>query len=86
MRRNNIVTVEDQVFAKIDIVIEKAEVILDMFPDNLHTTVTLLPDSGDVSRMYSSKYGKKVDHIIEVRPPNTIHELIAQFTEKHITD
>ncbi len=27
-----------------------------------------------------------VDHYFEVRPPYNIHELLAQFTEKHITD
>lgn len=27
-----------------------------------------------------------VDHYFKVRPPYNIHELMAQFTEKHITD
>jgi hypothetical protein len=27
-----------------------------------------------------------VDHYFEVRPPYKIHELMAQFSEKHITD
>lgn len=27
-----------------------------------------------------------VDHYFDVRPPYTIHELMAQFTEKHISD
>ncbi len=118
--RKTIITVEDEVVAKVDIIVEKAEVVLDMFPDKLHITLVLLPDSDDVSRVYKSKYGKDVEHIayyslsektiyisvddtslrvlahevghaiidhyFEVRPPYTIHELMAQFTEKHITD
>ncbi len=119
-KRRNIITVEDEVLAKIDTIIEKAEVILDMFPNNMKITVVLLPGSRDVSRVFKQKYGKNVDHIayyslsedtiyisvndaklrvlahevghavvdhyFKVRPPYNIHELMAQFTEKHITD
>ena len=120
VRKKNIVTVEDEVVAKIDTIIEKAEVVLDMFPDNMHIHVVLLETSGDVNRIYKQRYGKKanhiayyslaedtiyisvdnaklrvfaheighaiVDHYFKVRPPYNIHELMAQFTEKHITD
>ena len=119
-KRRNIITVEDEVLAKIDTIIEKAEVILDMFPNNMKITVVLLPGSRDVSRVFKQKYGKNVNHIayyslsedtiyisvndaklrvlahevghavvdhyFKVRPPYNIHELMAQFTEKHITD
>ncbi len=118
--RKNPVTVHDEVLAKVDLIIEKAEVVLDMFPNNLHITLILLPSSDEVSRVYRKKYGKEVDHIayyslsedtiyisvrdtrlrvlaheighaivdhyFKVRPPYNIHELMAQFTEKHITD
>jgi len=119
-KRRNIITVEDEVLAKIDTIIEKAEVILDMFPNNMQITIVLLPGSRDVSRVFKQKYGKNVNHIayyslsedtiyisvndarlrvlahevghavvdhyFKVRPPYNIHELMAQFTEKHITD
>lgn len=115
-----IITVEDEVLAKLDIIIEKAETVLDMFPDQLHITVVLLPSKKEVGAIYFAKYGKQanhiayyslqedtvyisvddaklrviaheighaiVDHYFQVRPPYTIHELLAQFTEKHITD
>lgn len=118
--QKDIVTTEDEVLAKIDTLIEKAEIVLDMFPDNLHITIELLGTSRDVSRLYTKKYGKKanhiafyslsedtifisvddarlkvlaheighaiVDHYFKVRPPYNIHELMAQFTERHITD
>ncbi len=120
LRKQNPVTVRDEVLAKIDIVIEKAEVVLDMFPDNLHINLVLLPSSDAVDAEYKRKYGKNVnyisyyslsektiymsvedmrlqvlaheighaivDHYFKVRPPYAIHELMAQFTEKHITD
>ncbi|MFN2355840.1 MAG: hypothetical protein ABR512_15125 [Desulfopila sp.] len=120
LANKTIITVEDEVLAKLDTIIEKAETVLDMFPDKLHVTVVLLPSKKEVGAMYFSKYGKKVNHIayyslqedtiyisvndtklrviaheighaivdhyFQVRPPYTIHELMAQFTEKHITD
>ena len=120
MRNKTIVTVEDEVLAKLDVIVEKAEVVLDMFPSGLHITVVLLAKSRDVGQMYLQKYGKEsnniayyslkedtiyisvddtklrvisheighaiIDHYFKVRPPYNIHELMAQFVEKHIVD
>jgi hypothetical protein len=120
LANKTIITVEDEVLAKLDTIIEKAETVLEMFPDKLNITVVLLPSKKEVGAMYFAKYGKEanhiayyslqedtvyisvddaklrviaheighaiVDHYFQVRPPYTIHELMAQFTEKHITD
>lgn len=113
-------TIEDEVLAKLDIIIEKVEVVLDMFPNNLAMTVRILKNRDYVSGVYMQKYNKRVDyiayyslsedtayfsardaslrvvsheighaivdHFFEVRPPYTMHELMAQFAEKHVTD
>ncbi len=118
--RKNVVTVADEALAKVDIIIEKVQIVLDMFPDFYHVRLVLLPDEDDVARVYKRKYGKRVDHIayyslsektiylsvddlrlrvlaheighsvvdhyFKVRPPYNIHELMAQFAEKHVTD
>jgi len=118
--RKNVVTVADEALAKVDIVIEKVQITLDMFPDFYHVRLVLLADEDDVARVYQSKYGKRADHIayyslsektiyisvddlrlrvlaheighsvvdhyFKVRPPYNIHELLAQFAEKHVTD
>jgi len=120
MQKRNIVTVEDEVYAKLDVILEKAQLVLDMYPNNMKATVVLLPDSRAVSAIYQQKYGKQVkhiayyslsektvyvsvddvnlrvishelghaivDHYFQERPPYHIHELMAQFAEKHITD
>jgi hypothetical protein len=120
MMPKNTVTTEDEVLAKIDLVVEKAETILNMFPNNMHFTLILEANSDDVSKVYYQLYHKKVnylafyslskktiwisvddanlhvlaheighavvDHYFKVRPPYNIHELMAQFVEKHITD
>ncbi len=113
-------TIEEEVLAKLDVVLEKVEVVLDMFPNNIAITVRILKDRSAVSAVYLQKYNKKVnylayyslsentiyfsardanirvvaheiahaviDHFFEVRPPYTMHELMAQFAEKHVTD
>lgn len=116
----NIVTIEDEVLAKLDTVMEKVEVVLDMFPADLRINVVLLEAEDDVSQVFAQKYGKQanhiayyslsedtiyisvedtrlaviahemahaiVDHYFTERPPYNIHELMAQFAEKHVTD
>jgi hypothetical protein len=120
VRRKNVVTVEDETLAKLDTIFEKAETILDMFPDNIHIKIVLLDTGQDVSSTFKQRYNKDVNHIayyslsedtiyisvddtrlqviahemghaivdhyFDVRPPYNIHELMAQFVEKHITD
>ncbi len=120
LRKKDILTIEDEVLAKLDTLVEKAEMVLAMFPDQLSINIVLLESGGEVSRVYKEKYGKDADHIayyslsedtiyisvkdtrlrvlaheighavvdhyFNVRPPYNIHELMAQFTEKHITD
>ncbi len=120
MRKKNVVTIEDEVLAKVDVIIEKAQVVLDMFPNSLHIGIVLLAEAEDVGRNYEEQYGRSanhiayyslsektiyisvddtnlevfshevghavVDHYFKVRPPYNIHELMAQFTAKHISD
>jgi hypothetical protein len=59
----NIVTVEDEVLAKVDMIVEKAEIVLEMFPDQLHINLVLLEEADDVARVFKEKYGKDADHI-----------------------
>lgn len=119
-RKTPVVTVEDEVLAKVDMVVEKAETVLEMFPDQLHIHIVLLAGASDVAALFKEKYGKDVDHIafyslsedaiyisvddaelrvlaheighaivdhyFKVRPPYNVHELMAQFVEKRVTE
>lgn len=126
----DILTAEDELLAKVDSIVEHAEIVLDMFPDKLKITIILLADASAVTSVFKEKYGKgtgqiasyslSADHIafyslsadtiyisaedinhkvlaheighaivdryFKTRVPTTIHELLAQFTEKHISD
>ena len=63
LRQKNSVTVEEEAMAKVDIIIEKAMVVLDMYPDNMHIIVVLLPRAADVARVYMENYGRKAEYI-----------------------
>lgn len=56
-------SVEDEVVAKLDVLVEKVEIILDMFPANLDIKVVLLPSRHDIAAVYREKYQKKFNHI-----------------------
>jgi len=62
-RKAKIVNVEDEVLAKIDAIVEKAETILEMFPDQLHMKIVLLANSNEVAKVFKEKYGKNVNYL-----------------------
>jgi len=105
----------------IDAVFEKAEVVLNIFPQPLRKVKILLYDTaGDVRKLYWERYKKalpkpafisleameivisvedvnlkifvhEVAHTIieqyfRPRPPYALHELMAQYCEKHFND
>lgn len=62
-QKRPVVTVADEVLAKVDTVVEKAETILEMFPDKLHIRIVLLADKDGVARVFRQKYNKSVDYL-----------------------
>ncbi len=112
--------IADEIKNKIDMVVEKNESFLEMFPENLDFKIKLFSNASEVRQAYFELYEKKVDFIafyspendtiylsekninikilsheiahaifenyFEISPPQKIHELIAQFAEKHILD
>jgi len=56
-------TVRSEVEAKLDIIVEKVETILEMFPNNLFINIVLLPTAENVAAIYQQKYGKTIDLI-----------------------
>lgn len=63
LRNKKIFTVQDEVKGKVDLVVEKIESVLEMFPDVLYFNMNVLETSGDVQKVYQTKYGRRVDHI-----------------------
>lgn len=120
MRGKRILTMEDEVNAKIDILSERIQEVLDMHPPGLHYGMTLYqtgdyPDRDNHPRhdplwdragFYSPTsdtiflnvntsnikvVAHEVGHVVvekyfKVKPPVKVHELLAQFAEKHIGD
>jgi hypothetical protein len=68
MRDTRSITAEDEVKNKVDVIIEKVESVLEMFPRNLRFTVMLLPGEKDVQKVYREKYRAEVDYIAFYSP------------------
>ncbi len=113
-------TVQEEVIAKIDVIVEKVKNVLDMYPRPLKFSIEILPSERAVKRVFKEIYHVDVDyiafysprldrvffsadngrlrvvaheighvvaeHYFTVSPPQKIHEVLAQFAEKHITD
>ncbi|MFH2059623.1 MAG: hypothetical protein ABIJ59_12070 [Pseudomonadota bacterium] len=113
-------TLEDEVIAKIDLIVEKVMSVLDMFPRPLKFYIQIHPGEREVQQEFRRLYNVDVDYIafyspsknmifysadngrlrvvtheighvvaenyFTVSPPQRIHELMAQFAEKHISD
>ncbi len=63
LRNRKSITFEDEVKNKIDVLVERVEAILDMFPGRLRFRIVLLSTESDVRRVYKNKYGAVVDYI-----------------------
>lgn len=113
-------TIEQEVVAKINVIVEKAMTVLDMYPPQLKFSIVIEPDEEAVQRhfqrlykidvnyiafyspgknrvFYSADNGRlrvvthEIGHVIvenyfKVSPPQKIHEVLAQYAEKHINE
>lgn len=120
MPQDGIDTMEDEVKAKIDIIVEKVMKVLDMYPEPLIFSMEIHPTEEEVHKVFRRLYRISVDyiafyspgqnrifysaenanlrvvaheighvvveHYFQVSPPQRVHEVLAQFAEKHITD
>lgn len=62
------ITTEDEVKNKIDVIIERAEAILEMFPGKLKFTISLQSSDSEVQGIFRNRYGKDVDYIAFYSP------------------
>jgi len=68
MRFKNSITWQDEIKNKVDVIVERVVVVLDMRPEDIRFKIVLLPSEGDVQRIYREKYNRKVDYIAFYAP------------------
>lgn len=61
-------TVEDEVRNKIDLIVEKVETVLDMFPDDIRFTIVIHMAQKGVRASHQQIYGVEVDYIAFYSP------------------
>lgn len=74
LSRRKIITVNDEVAAKIDIIFDQVQVVLEMFPPDLKLEIKLFLTAKEAQNELFEKYGKKVDFIsFYSRRENTLY-------------
>ena len=68
MRYKKSVSWQDEIKNKVDVIVERVIVVLDMRPSNVHFQLVLLPTDDDVQQVYRTKYNRKVDYIAFYAP------------------
>jgi hypothetical protein len=63
LRNRESVMAEDDLKNRLDVIVEKVESILDMYPKEVKFTIRLLPSEDAVRRVYKARYGKSADYI-----------------------
>ncbi|WP_022665095.1 hypothetical protein [Desulfospira joergensenii] len=120
VKRQGSETVEQEVAAKFNVIVEKAMAVLDMYPAPLKFSIVILPHTRAVKKAFKEIYNVEVDYIafysphlnrvfysanngrlrvtcheighvvvenyFKISPPQKIHEVMAQYVEKHIND
>jgi hypothetical protein len=63
LRNRKSVTAEDDLENRLDVIVEKVESILEMYPKEVRFTIKLLPSEDAVHVVYRARYGKSADYI-----------------------
>jgi hypothetical protein len=68
LRNRGGITTGDEVKNKVDIIIERVESILEMYPKALQFHIVLFPSDNEVQAIFRKIYGKDVDYIAFYSP------------------
>lgn len=68
LRNRGSLTMADEVRNKIDVIVERVETILEMFPKTLKFTVVLVASDQEVRKVYKNRYGRHADFIAFYSP------------------
>ena len=120
MKNRKNLLIQDEVMSKAEVLTERVQDVLEMYPRHLSFRIVLLPSASEVQKAYRARYGTAVDYIayyspheetvyISVRdvnrnvlahelahvimknyfgtsPSAKIHEVLAQYVDKHLED
>ena len=68
MRYKKSLTWQDEIKNKVDVLVERVVVVLDMHPKDVRFKLVLLPKEEDVQQMFKAKYDKSVGYIAFYAP------------------
>ncbi len=68
LKDKNSITYKDEIKNKVDVIVERVESILEMFPPQLNFKIVLLSSEDEVQKIFKEKYGTEVDYIAFYSP------------------
>ncbi len=77
-------SLEGQVSEKVDIIVERVEMILEMHPKNFSVRINVLPDARSVRAAYRKKYYRDVEFVAFYSPAERAIYIAADETKANI--
>lgn len=68
LKNKKIITIEDEVINKVDVIVERVQDVLSMYPKEVSFKIVLLSKSNDVQVIFKNKYKRDVDYIAFYSP------------------
>ncbi len=62
------ITYKDEIKNKVDVIVERVETILEMFPNEVNFKIALLSSDDEVQAIFKEKYGRTIDYIAFYSP------------------
>lgn len=84
MKSRSSLTLADEVRNKVEVVINKVQTVLEMFPPSMKIKIVLLPSDGEVAKIYRSKYHRHADYIAFYSPREKTVYLSVRDVTLHV--
>ena len=84
LQKKNTITIQDEIAAKFDILIEKVKVVVDMYPEQLKYDVHLFWTAKDAQNALLKRYNKQVNFISFYSRGDNLLYLSVEDAELHV--
>lgn len=72
LKNKKIITIEDEIRSKVDVIVDRVQDVLSMYPKEISFKIVLLSSSGEVQSVFKHKYKRDVDYVAFYCPKEKI--------------
>lgn len=84
VRNKSSLTIADEVRNKVDVIMDRVQAVLQMFPNNIKIKIVLLPSDTEVSNMFKLKYAMDVSYIAFYAPRDKTVYISVDSVRLHV--